>query len=190
MSREIRQSEIPNIKNEFYICRVLPYRRIFDLMKEEELLLAYSGEITTDLTEAIAGLLETKTANAASSMKKKFYFLLTECIQNMVQHSHDRTDSFLAISKENERLNIVTGNMVTEKDANHLKQQINLMNEMSQENLKQHYLETLANKGFSEKGGAGLGLIEMARKSQHPLQYEFESLPDGKIFFLLKVIAG
>jgi hypothetical protein len=45
--------------------------------------------------------------------------------------------------------------------------------------------------GFSEKGGAGLGLIEMARRSKNPVQYCFSPLNDNTSNFYSQVkVAG
>ena len=39
---------------------------------------------------------------------------------------------------------------------------------------------------ISDKGGAGLGFIDIARKTGSPLEYHFEPLDDKNSFFLLK----
>ena len=43
---------------------------------------------------------------------------------------------------------------------------------MSPEELKVHYLEKLKTTELSDKGGAGLGMIDMARKSGNKLGYK------------------
>ncbi len=40
------------------------------------------------------------------------------------------------------------------------------------------------NSGFSTKGGAGLGLIDMARKSSGKLNFEFAPVDDGYFYYL------
>jgi hypothetical protein len=39
---------------------------------------------------------------------------------------------------------------------------------------------------ISEKGGAGLGFIDIARKTGNPLEYHFEPIDEKNSFFLLK----
>ena len=45
----------------------------------------------------------------------------------------------------------------------------------------------LNNSGFSEKGGAGLGLVEMARKSGQKLEYDFEQVDENFSYFYLQI---
>ena len=41
-------------------------------------------------------------------------------------------------------------------------------------------------RGASD-GSAGLGLFEVARKSDRPMEYNFSPLEDGNVFFELKI---
>lgn len=42
---------------------------------------------------------------------------------------------------------------------------IAVLTEMSEVDLKEHFLKLLSNDGRTDRGGAGLGLVTMARKS-------------------------
>lgn len=82
---------------------------------------------------------------------------------------------------------ISVGNVVKEDAKTSLQHRIDELNEMDQDTLKQLYKQTLREGSFSEKGGAGLGLIEIARKSSDKLVYSFDSLTDSTYFFTFKV---
>jgi hypothetical protein len=45
----------------------------------------------------------------------------------------------------------------------------------------------LANNEFSDKNTAGLGLMEIARKSNFPLKYEFEKINDTYSYFNFEI---
>jgi hypothetical protein len=47
------------------------------------------------------------------------------------------------------------------------------------------YLDILTSGEISDKGGAGLGLVEMARKSENPLEFNFENENDKLSLFYL-----
>ena len=49
------------------------------------------------------------------------------------------------------------------------------------------YKKQLREGTLSEKQGAGLGLIDIARKSTSKLHYQFIPLDEGHSFFILKV---
>ena len=58
---------------------------------------------------------------------------------------------------------------------------------MDQNQLKQLYKDIRENTELSEKGGAGLGLIEMARKTGNKLDFEFKKANDELSFFYLQL---
>jgi hypothetical protein len=68
-----------------------------------------------------------------------------------------------------------------------LSEKIDGLNGMDAMYLKKAYEQTLREGSFSDKGGAGLGLIEIARKSSDKLYYNFEYMGDGKFFFTFNV---
>ena len=52
--------------------------------------------------------------------------------------------------------------------------------------LKAMHRASLRGNEISEKGGAGLGLIDMARKAQD-IDYRFEAINEERQFYLLEV---
>ena len=64
---------------------------------------------------------------------------------------------------------------------------IDEVNAMSSEELKSKYRETLDHGQVSAKGGAGLGIIDIARKSGNKLEYDFKQVNEKYCFFSLSV---
>ena len=58
---------------------------------------------------------------------------------------------------------------------------------MSAGELKIKYLAKLNSTKLSDKGGAGLGLMDIARKSGKKLEYDFENISEKISFFSLIV---
>jgi hypothetical protein len=58
---------------------------------------------------------------------------------------------------------------------------------MSKEELKTYYKEVLSNGVMSEKGGGGLGMIDIARKSGSKLDYKFSVVDEKFSFFSLSI---
>ena len=48
------------------------------------------------------------------------------------------------------------------------------------------YKDIIKNSDISDKGGAGLGFVDMARKSGRKLEFDFEKLDDNFSFFSLR----
>jgi hypothetical protein len=58
---------------------------------------------------------------------------------------------------------------------------------MSKDELKEYYKEILNNDEFSDKGGGGLGMIDIARKSGQKLNFNFIEVDNQYSFFSLSI---
>jgi hypothetical protein len=80
------------------------------------------------------------------------------------------------------------GNLVDFDMAAGLRENLAEVNGLTHEELRVQYVERLCNNDWSDKGGAGLGLISMAKKSNGPLDYHFNELDSGMFLFTLAVM--
>ncbi|MBL7113943.1 MAG: hypothetical protein ISS19_18535, partial [Bacteroidales bacterium] len=76
---------------------------------------------------------------------------------------------------------IRSANPILKDDIGRVKNKIDKINTLNSEEMRLLYRETITNGEFTEQGGAGLGLIEMAKISCHPIHYKFTSLA-GKYY--------
>jgi hypothetical protein len=131
-------------------------------------------------------------------LKKKVNNILVECLQNVYHHMEDfnedeKTDDlagsimFLICQDKQNNYRIITGNHLLNTNVEKLKNKIDVINAMSPEELKNHYLETLKSTELSKKGGAGLGMIDMARKSGKKINYRFDPVNERISFFSLMI---
>ncbi len=152
----------------------------------------YRGEITYDLTNYIISLAEArlKHEKMKSKTKKRVFHIMVESIQNISRHQQSTDDDFLlpffAIQKYKTVYFITTGNLIKNEFIDTLKNKIEILNQKSVDELTEYYKRVLGNGTFSEKGGAGLGLIEMVRKSGRKLEYFFEKINREFSFFYLR----
>jgi hypothetical protein len=75
--------------------------------------------------------------------------------------------------------------MYTE-NVNFLESKLSEINSLDKEGLKELYKSIIKSSQLSEKGGAGLGFVDMARKSGQKLEYHFNKIDDKYSFFSLK----
>ena len=178
----------------------MPHSSLYELLRRmdiDNIILAYRGEINGDLLESVYEMMSKQTGQAISPDKnKKLLNILIESLQNAFHHqatiSNDLKGSenmtgFIITSDTNNTYRIVTGNYILNNDINTLKQKLEKVNSLSPEELRSHYQNALAGNEFSEKGGAGLGIIEMARKSGNKLSFEFTKVNDTCSFFSLEI---
>ena len=82
---------------------------------------------------------------------------------------------------------VQTGNYIDKSIVNQLQERLEKINSLDKEGLREYYRETLDNGSVSSKGTAGLGMIDIARKSGNKLEYEFLEVDEEFSFFSLNV---
>ena len=128
---------------------------------------------------------------AKRRVTKRIGGIMIEALQNISKHGtsidKNQADSFLIISKSKGHFTLTTGNTLLFSDANSLKKRIDDLNNLSSDQLKKVYIETLFNDDFSLKGGARLELISIAKKSKYPLMNACFDINEKVSYFVQSV---
>jgi len=168
----------------------------FRSMMDNHIILSFKGEITSEIITMVLQIMETRleAEEAKSSVKKKVFNILVECMQNLYHHAEaEKTGeektrkAMLEMYFVDGYYNIVTGNYIKNETVENLKSRLDKVNSLSKDDLRQFYREILDNNQISSKGGANLGMIDMARKSGEKLEYNFTQVNDDTSFFDFKV---
>ena len=172
---------------------------IYDLhrtMMSQKLILVFQGDFTQESTKSILSMAERNldSSGEESSIKRKVFNVMVEALQNIVKHSDELVDgqirshaAIFLIGKESNRYCIMTGNPIRKENVSKLKDALDRINSLDKDGLKDLYNEILKNTTISDKGGAGLGFVDMARKSGEKLEFEFPEMNTEYCFFCLKV---
>lgn len=162
-------------------------------MREHEMLLLCLSEFTEaeashhlDMVEArLQTLLEEK------KMKKRIFFVVMECIQNITRHGMKGVGKsvpcLFALGRDSDSLYVLTSNLVEKEKVDALGMRIDQVNAIPKRELRDVYRKTLQKGEFNEAGGANLGLVEIARKAEGKLEYHFEEHDEHSAYFTLKV---
>jgi len=169
-------------------------------MEDDNIILSFKGVFTADLLTSILSILESKMIDldVDSKKKKRVYNILVECFQNLYHHieeigdteeliKHQKT-ALIMIKHEDGVFMVRTGNFLDKEAIPSIKDKLDIVNKMSSEELRELYRDTLNNENRSEKGTAGLGFIDIARKSRNKLEYNFIDVTDRIGFFCLNVV--
>lgn len=156
---------------------------LFQLLSDDELSLYYQGEIRDDITAQLIALNDGigKERQAGFGLKRKVAFVIAECFQNMVRHQEvpeiwNRTNyrpAMFSLRQQNDVYQIASANLVKSEHVDTLIWYLKELVHRDGASLKALYRELLPQSEVSEKGGAGLGLIELARKSNQQFNYSF-----------------
>jgi hypothetical protein len=174
---------------------------IYDLhraMMAQKLIIVYQGEFTQETTKSILAMAERNldSSGEESGIKRKVFNVMVEALQNIVKHSSEASISagslvsqsaIFMIGKQSDRYSIMTGNPIKKTSTEDLKRKLDHLNAQDKEGLKEMYKEIIKNTQISEKGGAGLGFVDMARKSGEKLEFDFPEMDGDYNFFCLKV---
>ncbi|NNE56274.1 MAG: hypothetical protein HKN32_09655 [Flavobacteriales bacterium] len=172
---------------------------VYDNLEKHNIILSFKGVLTNDLVHSLIQLIEQKVSKSETNlpMRKKLFNVMTECFQNLYHHidgadedeiiDESVSSGLLMVAKTEDGYSIITGNFVANDGAEHLKSRLEEVNNLSREELREKYRTVLSEEGFSAKGGAGLGILDIARKSGEKLEYGFIPYDETNQFFSLNV---
>lgn len=125
-------------------------------------------------------------------LKKKILNIAIEMLQNSYHYTKEFKDQKLKsyqfqIDTDREFVYLSSQNHIQTKDIESVKQRILSVNSLSDEELKLAYKKILNNEKFSKRGGAGLGFLDMKRRSSNSLKAEFSNVQSNSQFYTLTV---
>ena len=164
-------------------------------MKAHEITLVYEGEITHQITKAFTSLTESNMSKEeeSGSVQRKVFHVMVECLQNISKHADDfgPEDYLFAgrgifmVSKRETEYTVTTGNAIDNKRIEETQSMLNHINSLDKEELNELYKKQMKEGRLSDKGGAGLGFIDIVRKTGRKLDYHFLPITEHTSFFLL-----
>ncbi len=170
----------------------------FKKMQEDQVILYFKGEITNNLLTSLLQLLDDRLERKNEDLKvrKKVFSVLLECLQNIYNYQQYQPipeeeayyhAATLMIRRSTDAYYITTGNYMFRERVPKLENKIYKVNNMTPDELKEFYKEIISLQQPSETGGAGLGLIDMARKSGEKIAHAFDNVNDTYCFYTLQV---
>lgn len=168
---------------------------IHNTLEENKVLLVYEGEITHQITKAFTSLTETnmELEQESSATQKKVFHVMVECLQNVGKHAdniegEDSTKDgrgIFLLSKNDDDYFITTGNILQIDRVPSMEEVLEKINSLDREGLKKLYKLQIKEGRLSHKGGAGLGFIDIAKKTGNPLHYSFKPINENFSYFVL-----
>lgn len=157
-------------------------------------MISFRGEVNSDIITMILQVAENKLdiVDEKGLVRKKIFNILVECLQNLYHHAeHDLSGeglpetrpAMLEVSHDDQFYYILIGNFIYNKNIENVKGRIDRINAFTKDELRAYYKEILDNDQISAKGGAGLGMIDIARKSGEKLEIAFDPVNDVVSFY-------
>ncbi|MEM9895791.1 MAG: SiaB family protein kinase [Bacteroidota bacterium] len=180
----------------------MDYLRSYKNIYDQNIILMFKGELTFDLVTAMIGTLEERLDELEQNrkVKKKFYNVATECIQNLYYHldeisgedlrisSYDANSALIMISARKRFYSLQTGNYIPANKVEEIQKRLDDINSVDAGELRALYKRVLAEQEFSDKGTGGLGFIDIARKTGgQKLRYKFQTISDRVSYFTFQI---
>jgi len=169
----------------------------YALIGEAAILYEFEGmvdnQILLDTLPVIEDILD--ALDVDRQKKRKIVNIAIETLQNLQLHSYPLKGNdygfkpLFIVGKDEENITINIGNLVSNGERAVLEDKIKKINSLNDEEIKFLYgvimKQTVVK--FSTKGGAGLGLIDMKKKSGNQLGFSFQEMDDTVCYFSLKI---
>jgi len=162
-------------------------------MNNHQKIIEYKGHLSY---EEIGTLLNRMTLRLSDMglklpVKKRIYSVMVEILENIYKHKSDIINethlSSFELEKEGNEFKIESGNIVERDSVDSLKTKLDLVNSLDETGLKELYKNTILNDKISEKGGAGLGIINIAKISGRKINYDFRNINGQMSYFTVNV---
>ena len=155
--------------------------------------LVYKGPLNHQTMKFFTSMAEEKISKRCKdpSVKRKVFHVMVEMLQNITRHSSNTDEEgvgngIFVIGERSDYYYVITGNMVRSREVRDLEESIEMLNKLDRGGLDNLHKEQIRSGEISFKGGAGLGLIDIIRKTGERYVYQFLRLDDSHHFFILK----
>lgn len=166
-------------------------------VSSEMMLFEHNGGVSkSDLLQILPQMEAIMDSQSAKKLtKRKVINIAIESLQNIQIHTIDTSQGdiyppFFGLIRSNSHFEVVMGNLVPNQEKVYLEDKILKLNSLDEDEVKYLYSIIMRQtfSKFSEKGGAGLGLIDMKKKSGQPLVYDFLPVDESLSYFRLKIV--
>ena len=177
----------------------------FDLLSfrqdiiENNIVLSFEGKMSqgvlVSLVDTLKEKLKVNDQDARQYMVRKIFAIFVELAQNIQNHSMEKvlvdgleTGVGIIVIREDEECYMLTsGNNVTHENAEKIRLSCDYLNGLGADELKKIFKKQLRSERNKESKGAGIGMIEIKRKSRSPLNYEIQAVDDQVQFVSISV---
>ena len=161
------------------------------------ILLCFNGPTSRSLIEEIGNALKIylHADNAQPSAVMDVFSVYVEMTQNIRHYAEssdyndlDSSATILVARNDDGRYVIQAGNLVEKQTGDALMFRIDALAKMNKDQLKAAYKSQLRQPRDENNTGAGLGLIDMSRRSFSPLSASLTPVSECRCFFSLRAI--
>lgn len=181
-------------------------RQLYDLradLRRRGVVFAYSGYVSDDILGGVGEALRRKMASeeAARGTIRSVFAVFVEQMQNVIRYSAERLEGggaaaerlsygILVIGRDEASYVVHSGNVIDPSEVAPLRARLAGLAAMDEAELRAAYKARLHDAAPTVGGGAGVGLIDIARRASRPIGFDFLDMEDGRTFFAIEARIG
>ncbi|HLW26491.1 MAG TPA: SiaB family protein kinase [Kiloniellales bacterium] len=163
-------------------------------------ILSYSGFVSESILFSLGETLRRRVEHEDSDQNhtKRLFSVFVEQVQNVIRYSAEQLpprnpqetplgSGLIVVGMEEQAFFVVCANTITLQQKEQLEARLTALAAMDKDALRAVYRKKLKEPPEEGSLGASLGLIEVARRSSRPIEFDFLDLQEERFFFCLKV---
>ncbi|MFT3884385.1 MAG: SiaB family protein kinase [Flavobacteriales bacterium] len=171
---------------------------LYKALRGDRFAFGYSGNFHDDHTARLITLGESVMTDGGGSARSRLAFVMVEAYQNIIRHRAELPAelavgagrSLFLLRCQNAGQQVVAVNAVEKSTVPRLREVLKRLEGVGKDRLKEMFLARLQEGDSGSSRGAGLGLIEMARRSGERLAHAWHDLGGDHELFALMVRLG
>jgi Asp-tRNA(Asn)/Glu-tRNA(Gln) amidotransferase C subunit len=166
-------------------------------LQADGIIFSFSGPMSHEIIEGIGSAIRVKIGEGEQGDRKaalKVFAIFVEQVENVINYSVEKdyeesqlSFGIVVIGKKDGVFFISGGNKIRSDKVEKLDANLSNLAGMDKDALKAHYKEKRRAGKEHDSKGAGIGFIEMARKSSRPIEYTFKKIDENYSFFTIKI---
>ncbi|MCJ2045749.1 SiaB family protein kinase [Methylobacterium sp. J-078] len=176
------------------------FMNFFDASRRQGVILSFGGDISENVLFSLGEVLKLRMSQGETdaSVAKRVFAVFVEQAQNVIRYSADKvakpsgpapgliSNGVIVVGMEAARFYVLCGNEMPDSDVPSLRARLDHIASLNSDELKAYYREKLRQPPDEGSLGGSIGLIEIARRSSAPVEYDFQELGSQRSFFCLK----
>jgi len=157
-------------------------------MRASGVIMAYNGAVSDELMVTLADILKSRMEAMDDAKRSRTVFsVFMEGMQNLIWHGQtdQGASGMVCISQQDGEITVVCGNRIRRDDSIKLNETLEQLQHADKDTIRQLYREGMSKSNEHEGPGAGLGLLEIARRASHPISFAFMDVDAEHVDFFL-----
>ncbi|MBK8393767.1 MAG: hypothetical protein IPL26_00770 [Leptospiraceae bacterium] len=162
-------------------------------IKDHKVLVSFKGAISQEVLTEFGTMI--KSSLSAETNTKRIFAVFVELAQNILHYSSEQQPNLggnagvgIIVLKEKQNLFFLSsGNLVSNQSVEKIKAKCEKVNEMNKDQLKVYHQELIRGGRPDGSKGAGLGIVDIARKCDSPVDCVVDFVDEKNSFLTLSV---